>query len=165
MRYAGHGPSDQFLRKDINLTLPEAVQDAQMWLLANMRKGSRLEGSGREDFTEYPEEAVREAIVNAVAHRDYSIEGDGIRITMFADRIEFYSPGRLPGHVTVQNILDERYSRNPVIVQVLARSGHDRAPGLRRQPHDAPDGRVVAAGAGLQGDVRRIPGHALRPRR
>ena len=54
VRYAGRGPSDQFLRKDINLTLPEAVQDAQMWLLANMRKGSKLEGSGREDFTEYP---------------------------------------------------------------------------------------------------------------
>ncbi len=123
VRYAGHGPSDQFLRKDVNLTLPEAVQDAQMWLLANMRKGSKLEGSGREDFTEYPEEAVREAIVNAVAHRDYSIQGEGIRIAMFADRIEFYSPGRLPGHVTVQNILDERYSRNPVIVQVLADLG------------------------------------------
>lgn len=123
VRYAGRAPSDQFLRKEINLTLPDSVPEAQMWLLANMRKGSRLEGSGREDFTEYPEEAVREAIINAVAHRDYSIEGEFIRVTMFADRIEFYSPGRLPGHVTVDNILDERYSRNPVIVQVLADLG------------------------------------------
>jgi ATP-dependent DNA helicase RecG len=123
VRYAGRNPSDQFLRKEIQGTLPDAVQEAQMWLLANMRKGSRLEGSGREDFTEYPEEAVREAIVNAVAHRDYSLEGEGIRITMFSDRIEFYSPGRLPGHVTVDNILDERYSRNPVIVQVMADMG------------------------------------------
>ncbi len=123
VRYAGRAPSDQFLRKEVHATLPDSVQEAQMWLLANMRKGSRLEGSGREDFTEYPEEAVREAIVNAVAHRDYSIEGEFIRITMFADRIEFYSPGRLPGHVTVDNILDERYSRNPVTVQVLADLG------------------------------------------
>lgn len=123
VRYAGLSPSDQFLRKEIHLTLPDSVQEAQMWLLANMRKGSRLEGSGREDFTEYPEEAVREAVVNAVAHRDYSVEGEFIRVTMFADRIEFYSPGRLPGHVTVNNILDERYSRNPVIVQVLADLG------------------------------------------
>jgi ATP-dependent DNA helicase RecG len=123
VRYAGRSPSDQFLRKEVHMTLPDSVQEAQMWLLANMRKGSRLEGSGREDFTEYPEEAVREAIVNAVAHRDYSVEGEFIRVTMFADRIEFYSPGRLPGHVTVANILDERYSRNPVIVQVLADLG------------------------------------------
>jgi ATP-dependent DNA helicase RecG len=123
VRYAGRSPSDQFLRKEVHCTLPEAVQEAQMWLLANMRKGSRLEGSGREDFTEYPEEAVREAIVNAVAHRDYSLEGDSIRVAMFSDRIEVYSPGRLPGHVTLNNLLDERYSRNPVIVQVLADLG------------------------------------------
>ena len=88
-----------------------------------MRKGSRLEGLARADFTEYPVEAVREAVVNAVAHRDYSIRGEGIRVTMFADRIEFYSPGRLPGQVTVQNIVDERFSRNEAIVQVLADLG------------------------------------------
>ena len=123
VRYPGRGPSDQFLRQEVQATLPEAVAEAQMWLLANMRKGSRLEGSGREDFTEYPEEAVREAIVNAVAHRDYSIEGEGIRVAMFSDRIEFYSPGRLPGHVTLDNLMDERYSRNPVIVQVLSDLG------------------------------------------
>jgi ATP-dependent DNA helicase RecG len=123
VRYAGQSPSDQFLRKEVHMTLPDSVPEAQMWLLANMRKGSRLAGSGREDFTEYPEEAVREAIINAVAHRDYSVEGEFIRVTMFSDRIEFYSPGRLPGHVTVANIMDERYSRNPVIVQVLADLG------------------------------------------
>lgn len=123
VRYAGRSPSDQFLRTEIHATLPDAVQEAQVWLLANMRKGSRLEGGGREDFTEYPEEAIRETVVNAVAHRDYSVAGEGIRVTMFTDRIECYSPGRLPGHVTVDNILDERYSRNPVIVQVLADMG------------------------------------------
>jgi ATP-dependent DNA helicase RecG len=61
--------------------------------------------------------------VNAVAHRDYSLRGDDIRIAMFTDRIEFYSPGRLPGHVTVQNIVDERFSRNGVLVQVLSDMG------------------------------------------
>jgi ATP-dependent DNA helicase RecG len=123
VRYAGRTPSDQFLRKEVHMTLPDAAPEAQMWLLANMRKGSRLAGSGREDFTEYPEEAVREAVINAIAHRDYSVEGEFIRVTMFADRIEFYSPGRLPGHVTLDNIVEERYSRNPVIVQVLADLG------------------------------------------
>ena len=56
-------------------------------------------------------EAVREAIVNAIAHRDYSIRGEGIRLLMFSDRLEVYSPGRLPGHVTLDNLKDERYSR------------------------------------------------------
>lgn len=123
VRYPGTQPGDEFLREDLRQTLPEQIREAEVWLVANMRKGSRLEGLAREDFTEYPVEAVREAVVNAVAHRDYSIRGEGIRVTMFADRIEFYSPGRLPGQVTVQNIVDERFSRNEAIVQVLSDLG------------------------------------------
>ena len=62
-------------------------------------------------------------IVNAVAHRDYTIKGEGIRAFIFSDRIQVYSPGRLPVYVTVDNIVEERFSRNPVIVQVLADMG------------------------------------------
>jgi predicted HTH transcriptional regulator len=63
-------------------------------------------------------------VVNAVAHRDYSLRGDSIRLLMFSDRMEVYSPGRLPGHVTLDNLLkDERFSRNEVIVQVLSDLG------------------------------------------
>jgi ATP-dependent DNA helicase RecG len=123
VRYPGTAPGDEFLREDIRKTLPELIREAEIWLVANMRKGSRLSGLDRQDFTEYPVEAVREAVVNAVAHRDYSIRGDNIRVTMFADRIEFLSPGRLPGHVNVGNIARERFSRNEAIVQVLADMG------------------------------------------
>ena len=56
-----------------------------------------------------------EGLVNAVTHRDYSISGDYIRVTMFDDRIEFLSPGKLPGIVTVENIQNTRFSRNPLI--------------------------------------------------
>jgi ATP-dependent DNA helicase RecG len=66
---------------------------------------------------------MREAIVNAVAHRDYQIRGDEIRVLLFSDRMEVYSPGRLPGHVTIQNLVDERFSRNEIIVQVLSDLG------------------------------------------
>jgi ATP-dependent DNA helicase RecG len=62
--------------------------------------------------------------VNAVAHRDYQVRGDEIRILFFSDRIEFYSPGRLPGHITVDNLIDERFSRNEAIVQVLSDMGY-----------------------------------------
>jgi len=123
VRYAGREMSDEFLREDIRDTLPEQIRRAETFLVSNMSKGVRLVRLEREERTEYPVEAVREAIVNAVAHRDYSIRGEGIRILMFSDRIEFYSPGRLPGHVTLDNIVDERFSRNEGIVQVLADMG------------------------------------------
>lgn len=69
---------------------------------------------------DYPPEAIWEVLVNAIIHRDYSISDD-IQILIFNDRIEMLSPGRLPGYVTVENILDSRYSRNPKIVRTLNR--------------------------------------------
>lgn len=69
---------------------------------------------------DYPPEAVWEVLVNAVIHRDYSISDD-VQVFVYDNRIEVLSPGRLPGYVTVENILDARYSRNPKIVRNLAR--------------------------------------------
>lgn len=123
VRYLGEAMDDEFVREDIRDTLPEQIRRAEAFLVSHMRRGVHIDGLARDEETEYPLKAVREAIVNAVAHRDYSIRGDSIRIAMFSDRIEFYSPGRLPGHVTVQNIVDERFSRNEIIVQVLSDLG------------------------------------------
>ena len=122
-RYSGKQMTDEFLREIARGSLPEQIRRAEAWITANMRKGSRIDAFQREDRAEYPMPAVREAIVNAVAHRDYAIRGDEIRVMMFSDRIEIYSPGRLPGHVTVDNIVEERFSRNEVIAQVLADLG------------------------------------------
>ncbi|MDH5731122.1 MAG: putative DNA binding domain-containing protein [Gammaproteobacteria bacterium] len=69
---------------------------------------------------DYPPEAIWETIVNSIIHRDYSISDD-IQVLVFDNRIEILSPGRLPGYVTVDNILDARYSRNPKIVRTLNR--------------------------------------------
>ena len=52
------------------------------------------------------------------------LRGEGIRLLMFADRLEIYSPGRLPGHVTLDNLKDERYSRNEALVAVLSDLGY-----------------------------------------
>lgn len=120
VRYRGLEMSDEWEREDIRDTLPEQVRRAQTWIVEHMRKGSRMVGLEREDWTEYPEAAVREILVNAVAHRDYAVRGEGIRISLFADRLECYSPGRLPGHVTIDNIATERFSRNEVLVQALS---------------------------------------------
>jgi ATP-dependent DNA helicase RecG len=122
-RYVGREMSDEFVREDVRGTLPDQIRRAEAFLVSNMKRGVRLLSLEREERVEYPVKALREAIVNAVAHRDYSIGGDEIRIFMFSDRIDFYSPGRLPGHVTVDNIVEERFSRNEVIVQILADMG------------------------------------------
>lgn len=68
----------------------------------------------------YPPEAIWEIIVNAVIHRDYSISDD-IHILIYDNRIEIISPGKLPGLVDIDNILDARYSRNPKMVRTLNR--------------------------------------------
>jgi ATP-dependent DNA helicase RecG len=68
----------------------------------------------------YPPEAIWEVFVNAIIHRDYSISDD-VHVTIFNDRIVIASPGRLPGYVRVDNILDDRFSRNFKIVRCLNR--------------------------------------------
>ncbi|MBI3942516.1 MAG: transcriptional regulator [Chloroflexi bacterium] len=123
VRYAGTHMSDTYIREDIRDTLPEQIRRAEAFVVSNMRVGARLAGLARDEQEEYPREVIREAIVNAVAHRDYGIRGDEIRVTLYADRLEIYSPGRLPGHVTLANLKDERFSRNPGIVQILADLG------------------------------------------
>ncbi len=66
----------------------------------------------------YPDETLHEIVTNAVLHRDYSITTD-IQIRIFDNRIEIESPGKLPGHITVENILDEQFARNPKIVRLI----------------------------------------------
>lgn len=72
------------------------------------------------DTVNYPQETIWEILVNAVIHRDYSISDD-VHILIFNNRIEIISPGRLPGYVTEDNILEARYSRNAKIVRTLNR--------------------------------------------
>lgn len=124
VRYAGEEMSDEFVRQDISGTLPEQIRQAEAFVFTNMRREMRINGLARQDSTEYPLAVVREAIVNAVCHRDYSIRGEGVRVFLFSNRLEVYSPGRLPGHVTLHNLKDERYSRNEAIVAVLSDMGY-----------------------------------------
>lgn len=66
----------------------------------------------------YPMTALHEVITNAVLHRDYSL-ADDIHIRIFDNRVEVISPGSLPAHITPENILEERFSRNGVIVRLI----------------------------------------------
>jgi len=121
VRFAGQSMSDTFNRQDITGTLPDQIKRAETFLVDHLRKSVTISDKmQREESFEYPMEAARELVINAVAHRDYSIRGDNIRMFIFSNRMEVYSPGELPGPMTLQNLRDERFSRNPIIVQVLA---------------------------------------------
>lgn len=73
---------------------------------------------------EYPEFAWKESIINAIAHRDYSIKGTDIQIKMFDDRIVVESPGSLPGIVRLTNLRTIHFSRNPKIAEFLHQYGY-----------------------------------------
>lgn len=122
-RFGGVEMDDAFARQTIAGTLPDQIRRAEAFLAEHLPQRSRLRGWQRSDEPPYPPGVLREAVVNAVAHRDYRLTGNQIHVLIFSDRVEVRSPGRLPGHITLKNLLRERYSRNEAIVQVLADMG------------------------------------------
>ena len=117
-------------REEITGPLPRLIERTWKYIWSEMAVSAVVQGLEREETTEYPPFAVREAIVNAVCHRDYRMRGRRIEVRMFADRLEVVSPGGLPGFVTVENLVDEHYSRNPRIVQNLYQWGYIEGLGL-----------------------------------
>ncbi|MGL4650065.1 MAG: ATP-binding protein, partial [Caldilineaceae bacterium] len=124
VRYPGTQMADEFVRQEIGGPLPDQIRQAEAFVATNLTQLARLDGLARSQTPALPPAVVREAIVNAVAHRDYSVRGEGIRLLLFSDRLEVYSPGRLPGHVTLENLKDERFSRNEALVALLSDLGY-----------------------------------------
>lgn len=117
-------------RKEINGPLARIIEET--WNTVRQEIGARAQVRGlvREELPEYPNTAVREAIVNAVCHRDYSLRGRKIEIRMYRDRLEVISPGGLAGYMTLDNLQDEHYSRNPRLVNGLFYWGYIEELGL-----------------------------------
>ena len=113
-------PRYQLDAKDNDGPIDDQIEYACRFVARNQR----VEASkhlGRRDWPQYDLAAVFEAVVNAVAHRDYSIRGSKVRLRMFTDRIELYSPGALPDCMTVDDLARRRNIRNPAITSLLAR--------------------------------------------
>jgi len=117
-------------REEIGGPLARIIQRTFELVGEEMRTGAVVTGLERQERTEYPIAAVREALVNAVAHRDYRLGGRRIEVRMFSDRLEIASPGGLPGFITVDNIVEEHFSRNPRIVAGLYQWGYIEELGL-----------------------------------
>ena len=106
--------------KSFDEPLPRMLEQAKDFISGQLREFTALSDEAKfETSPEYPEFAWVEGIVNAVAHREYAIMGDCIRVSMYDDRMEIESPGRLPHPVTLENMRKTRRSRNPLITRVL----------------------------------------------
>ncbi len=125
VRWAGTEAGETIIdSQDIRGRLPQQIEQAEAFILRNTRLSSVIDGLQQTDRREYPRPVLREAIVNAVTHRDYSLDGAQILLYIFDDRIEIRSPGVLPNSVTLDNIRTH-YSkpRNEAIARVLLNLG------------------------------------------
>ena len=111
--------------KTIECNILKLIDKTRLFISSQLREFTTLDPlTGKfKTVPEYPEFSWLEGIVNAVTHREYGMSGRYILVTMFDDRLEIKSPGKLPNIVTVDNIKDTRYARNPRISRVLTDFG------------------------------------------
>ena len=120
-RYRGKDrASGQIDAQEITGPLNRQIADAVAFAVRNMRVAARKEPA-RVDMPQYSDKALFEAVVNAVAHRDYSMRGARIRLSMFEDRLEIQSPGALPNNLTVESMEVRQATRNQTLASMLGR--------------------------------------------
>ena len=134
-RYHGEDrASGQVDDQEITGPLNQQVSAAVKFVIRNMPVAAR-KTPARVDLPQYSERAVFEALVNAVAHRDYSIRGSRIRLSMFANRLEIQSPGSLPNNLTIKNLGSREATRNEALVSMLRRMPVSGIPGSEDRVH------------------------------
>ena len=120
-RYLGSDrASGQIDAQEIAGPLNRQIGDAVAFAVRNMRVAAHKEPA-RVNLPQYSARALFEAIVNAVVHRDYSILGSRVRLSMFEDRVEVQSPGSLPNNLTLESMEARQATRNEALTSVLAR--------------------------------------------
>lgn len=108
--------------QDISGPLDRQILDACAFVRKNMRVAAYKHAQGgREDLPQFDMLAVFEAVTNAVAHRDYSMAGAKVRLRLFDDRLELFSPGMLPNTLTPESLPFRQASRNEALTSLLAR--------------------------------------------
>jgi predicted HTH transcriptional regulator len=117
--------------QEITGPVDEQIRAALAFVRRNMRVAARKQPA-RVEIPQFSIRAVFEAIVNAVAHRDYSVHGSKIRLFLFDDRLEIYSPGPLPNTVTIDSIALRQSTRNELLTTLLA-----------KRPVDDPTGEIA----------------------
>lgn len=114
------------LIKDINIdgSISKIIEESKTIISSQLRDFQTLDATSKfKAVPEYPEFAWFEGVVNALTHRDYSQQGEHIKVTMYDDKLEISSPGKLPNIVNLENMKYTRYSRNPKIARILSELG------------------------------------------
>jgi len=117
-------------RVELEGPLVKVMERAWGLVWEEMRVEAVVTGLKREELPEYPRFAVREALVNALCHRDYRLKGRRVEIRMYEDRLEVISPGGLPGYMTLDNLVEDHFSRNPRLVSGIFEWGYIEELGL-----------------------------------
>ena len=117
-------------RVEIEGPLVRVMERAWQLVWDEMRVEAVVTGLKRQELPEYPRFAVREALVNALCHRDYRLKGRRVEIRMYEDRLEVISPGGLPGYMTLDNLVEDHFSRNPRLVAGIFEWGYIEELGL-----------------------------------
>lgn len=113
-------PNEQIDALEIQGPLDRQIVDAFHFVRRNMQTAARKR-FGRIDYPQYHLDAVFEAIVNAVAHRDYSLHAQRIRLFMFSDRLEIHSPGALPNTLSLESTRQLSVPRNEILASLFSR--------------------------------------------
>ena len=127
-------------RKDVGNDLLTQLKESIEFIKKHLNVRSEIRDFDRFDIFEIPLDALREAVVNAIVHRDYSMKGTSIYLRIFDDRIEIENPGGLPRGITKENFGKTSIRRNPIIADLFHRmdkmerlgSGIERMRGLMR---------------------------------
>ena len=112
-----------FDKAEFNMSFLKLLKEAELFFNKTLANISQIKGFKRETIQEYPYEAIREALVNALAHRDYTITTAAITFYIYNDRIEIKSPGRLVYPLTVENLEEnEPIHRNETICNIFSKT-------------------------------------------
>ncbi len=114
--------------RDITGPLDQQIREALRFVVRN-RRVAAYKDPGRTDVPQFSERAVFEAVVNAVVHRDYAVSGSRIRLFMFDDRLELYSPGGLCNSMSVDDLRTSQFTRNELLASRLGQCAVDDIPG------------------------------------
>lgn len=126
-KFMGESVVDFIDKKEFSGDIFSVLDEVMVFLKNHLEQSGLIKGYGlrRKDVLEIPEEVLREGVINALMHRDYSILGSDIKIAVFSSKIEITSPGGLPKSLTVESIYSGRSEiRNRVISNILMKSGY-----------------------------------------
>jgi ATP-dependent DNA helicase RecG len=132
-------------RKDVQDDLLTQFNEAITFLMKHLNVRSEIRGVNRQDIYEIPVEALREAVVNALMHRDYSITGTQVNVEVYDDRVEIISPGGLPNNLPKEKLGTMSVRRNELIADMFSRLGKVERVGMGINKM-----RELAIGSGLK---------------